>query len=107
MTFSHILFQSFYCLYYYLPNYNVLCQPPNFSNTFNGRKEAIGTYYYYLLKLLDLADTVFFVLRKKSSQVSFLHVYHHVAILIASYLIFSWTPGIHNYTSFRKNVVIN
>ena len=28
-------------------------------------------------KLLDLLDTVFFVLRKKSNQISFLHVYHH------------------------------
>ncbi|VVC28062.1 ELO family,ELO family, conserved site [Cinara cedri] len=35
-------------------------------------------WYYFISKIADLADTVFFVLRKKQSQVTFLHVYHHV-----------------------------
>ncbi|PRD26238.1 UNVERIFIED_CONTAM: Elongation of very long chain fatty acids protein 4, partial [Trichonephila clavipes] len=37
----------------------------------------IPFYHYYLLKFLDLLDTVFFVLRKKYNQVTFLHVVHH------------------------------
>lgn len=37
---------------------------------------AIG-YGYFITKFLDLADTIFFVLRKKSRNLSFLHVYHH------------------------------
>ncbi|KAG8177509.1 hypothetical protein JTE90_026856 [Oedothorax gibbosus] len=31
----------------------------------------------YLIKYMDLIDTVFFVLRKKDYQISFLHVFHH------------------------------
>ena len=31
----------------------------------------------FYTKLVDLLDTIFFVLRKKSNQISFLHVYHH------------------------------
>ncbi|XP_066901317.1 very long chain fatty acid elongase 7 [Halyomorpha halys] len=38
-------------------------------------------YYYYINKIIDLMDTVFFVLRKKQSQVTFLHVYHHVVMV--------------------------
>lgn len=41
---------------------------------------------YYLLKIFDLFDTVFFILRKKYNQVSFLHVYHHVVIAFSAYL---------------------
>lgn len=77
-----------------MPEFNLLCQPPNMNNTsVNGRKEAYGTYFYYSLKVLDLVDTVFFVLRKKTTQISFLHVYHHGIVLLATYAVFSWTPG--------------
>ena len=33
--------------------------------------------WYYASKLLEMLDTVFFVIRKKNSQLTFLHVYHH------------------------------
>ena len=32
---------------------------------------------YYASKLLEMFDTVFFILRKKNNQLTFLHVYHH------------------------------
>ncbi|KAL0840706.1 hypothetical protein ABMA28_015895 [Loxostege sticticalis] len=41
-------------------------------------------YPYFIAKHLDLLDTVFFVLRKKDSQISFLHLYHHSCMV-------SWT----------------
>lgn len=37
-------------------------------------------YIYYLTKYADWMDTVFFVLRKKQSHVSVLHLYHHSAV---------------------------
>ena len=39
-------------------------------------------WLYLLTKLFDLIETVFFVMRKKQSQVSFLHVYHHSVVPI-------------------------
>lgn len=42
-------------------------------------------YLYFSLKLSDLLDTVFFVLRKKTNQVSFLHLYHHSMMALTSY----------------------
>ncbi|XP_017037048.1 very long chain fatty acid elongase F-like [Drosophila kikkawai] len=48
--------------------------------------ERLFANAYYINKYLDLVETVFFVLRKKSRQISFLHVFHHVAVILASYL---------------------
>ncbi|CAL1286986.1 unnamed protein product [Larinioides sclopetarius] len=44
-------------------------------------------YDLYIIKFMDLLDTVFFVLRKKQNQVSFLHVFHHAGMC----LLFSWS----------------
>lgn len=62
------------------------------------------SFVYFLLKLFDLLDTVnkskwrmntlvrgfllqiFFVLRKKTKQITFLHCYHHTGMLAVSYV---------------------
>lgn len=59
------------------------------------RLEFGSVYAYHCLKVLDLADTVFFVLRKKSAQISFLHVYHHVAVVWGTWLVVNFYPGGH------------
>ncbi|XP_054259425.1 elongation of very long chain fatty acids protein 7-like [Macrosteles quadrilineatus] len=40
-----------------------------------------GAWHFQMLKNLDLLDTVFMVLRKKNSHITFLHVYHHAAMV--------------------------
>lgn len=37
---------------------------------------------YWLSKILELLDTIFMILRHKSRQITFLHVYHHSSILL-------------------------
>ena len=49
-------------------------------------------YWYHISKKLELLDTVFMVLRHKSSQISFLHVYHHSSMLILSDYAHNITP---------------
>lgn len=44
-------------------------------------------YAYFINKIMDLLDTVFFVLRKSYKQISFLHVYHHVLMVSFCYII--------------------
>ncbi|GFY52424.1 elongation of very long chain fatty acids protein 4 [Trichonephila inaurata madagascariensis] len=39
-------------------------------------------WFLYITKFIDLLDTVFFVLRKKQAQVTFLHVFHHSGICL-------------------------
>ncbi|CAG4986864.1 unnamed protein product [Parnassius apollo] len=52
-----------------------------------------GIYYYFFAKLTELLDTIFFVLRKKDNQVTFLHVYHHSATLLCSWFALKYEPS--------------
>lgn len=51
-----------------------------------------GVYIYFLAKISELLDTVFFVLRKKMNQVSFLHVYHHSLMAISTWFALKYNP---------------
>lgn len=52
-------------------------------------------WLYFLIKLFDLLDTVFFVLRKKQQQISFLHVYHHTGMTFGTWVCTKFLPGGH------------
>ncbi|KAJ6642148.1 Elongation of very long chain fatty acids protein 1, partial [Pseudolycoriella hygida] len=54
------------------------------------------SYGYFLLKIYDLLETFIFVFRKKQRQVSFLHVYHHIMVLVFVYFGLRSLPGGHN-----------
>merc|ERR1719387_34363 len=41
-----------------------------------------GVWLHYLCKYLDMIDTVIITVRKKSAQLSFLHLWHHSTIVI-------------------------
>ncbi|RXG60166.1 Elongation of very long chain fatty acids protein 4, partial [Armadillidium vulgare] len=49
---------------------------------------ASGLWWYYMSKLIEFTDTLFFILRKKNNQLTFLHVYHH------STMFFLWWIGV-------------
>ena len=49
-------------------------------------------YGYFILKLIDFFDTIFFVLRKKYNQVTFLHVTHHSIMPITCYVGMKFVP---------------
>ncbi|KAK7862882.1 hypothetical protein R5R35_011594 [Gryllus longicercus] len=50
---------------------------------------------YFWLKIIDLLDTIFFVLRKKNNQITFLHVYHHSNMVLLSWCGLKYFPGGH------------
>lgn len=50
-------------------------------------------YLFFLTKLVELLDTVFFVLRKKKEQVTFLHVFHHSIVPIFCWIGLKLAPG--------------
>ena len=52
----------------------------------------IGKGFSYL-SLLCFFCQIFFVLRKKENQISFLHVYHHISMCILWWTVVKWNAG--------------
>ncbi|XP_012350925.1 elongation of very long chain fatty acids protein [Apis florea] len=80
----------------WLYDYNYYCQPVDYNvNNPLSRRMANAVYSYFICKLIELLDTVFFVLRKKNRQVSSLHVYHHTLMPICSWIGCRFLPNGH------------
>lgn len=52
-------------------------------------------WWYYIAKIFELLDTVFFVLRKKQNQLTFLHIYHHAVTLMSAWFHLKSSAGEH------------
>lgn len=63
--------------------------------SFNTFQVARGVYVYFLAKISELLDTVFFVIRKKNNQITFLHLYHHTVMPMISWGAAKYYPGGH------------
>ncbi|XP_054281010.1 elongation of very long chain fatty acids protein 7-like [Macrosteles quadrilineatus] len=65
------------------------------------------SWHYLVSKHIDLLDTVFMVLRKKNSHITFLHVYHHFAMVFFSWLTITGTKSIHAVIPGAINVIVH
>jgi GNS1/SUR4 family len=77
-----------------LNNFRLFCIPDSrhdFSRV--GMISVRFSHYFYLLKVIDLLDTVFFILRKRNRQVTFLHIYHHAGMVFAGYIYMKVNSG--------------
>ncbi|KAI5635509.1 GNS1/SUR4 family domain-containing protein [Phthorimaea operculella] len=80
----------------YLPGtYSIWCQKIVKENTELEQVVTNHVWLYYIIKIIDLLDTVFFILRKKFSHVSFLHVYHHLGMCLLGFVGTKYVPGGH------------
>ncbi|CAB3246108.1 unnamed protein product [Arctia plantaginis] len=90
----------------WLNHYSLLCQ--GLDNGPNALEYAWTVCYgYFVMKLIDLLDTIFFVLRKKHNQVTFLHVYHHWGMVAVSWGIVKWVPGGHVTSLIILNSIVH
>jgi hypothetical protein len=54
---------------------------------------ASALWWYYFSKFLEMADTLFFILRKKDNQLTFLHVYHHSTMFVLWWIGIKYVAG--------------
>lgn len=61
--------------------YSMVCEVVDYSDNPLAIRMASVLYVYFIVKIVDLLDTVIFALRKKSNQITFLHVFHHFSMV--------------------------
>lgn len=88
-------------------NYSYSCQQVVYSEDENEMRIAKALWWYYFSKLVEFLDTVFFVLRKKNNQVSFLHVYHHGTMFPLWYIGVKWVAGGQSFFGAMINSFIH
>ncbi|XP_068719864.1 very long chain fatty acid elongase 4-like isoform X3 [Montipora capricornis] len=77
-----------------IPNFNFICPSlPYVIGDAKHNRLARAIYVYWLSKFVESLETVFFILRKKNNQVSFLHVYHHSVMVVLGWTASKWLPG--------------
>ncbi|XP_059224482.1 elongation of very long chain fatty acids protein 7-like [Stomoxys calcitrans] len=81
---SCVLFYEFYQAGWGT-HYNYKCEPLVFKTDPQSLRMARAVWLFYIAKITELLDTVFFVLRKKDRQISTLHLYHHTIMPLGLY----------------------
>lgn len=89
---------SFYVFYEILAvaiksNYSMSCEPVNYSLDPLPMRMVSAMWFFYFSKAIDLFDTMFFALRKKSNQITFLHVFHHMTMFPYAWLGLKYVGG--------------
>jgi len=89
---------SFWCFYEfvtvaYLSGYSLKCQTVDYSTGTLPMRMLTACWWFYFSKAIDLFDTMFFALRKKSNQITFLHVFHHLTMFPYAWLGLKYVGG--------------
>ncbi|KAK1129256.1 hypothetical protein K0M31_020385 [Melipona bicolor] len=79
----------------WLLDYSYKCQPVDYSHNPSALRMANLCWWYFISKFTEFADTIFFILRKKDSQVTFLHLYHHSLTPLETWICVKFIPGGH------------
>nr|CAH7747774.1 unnamed protein product [Callosobruchus chinensis] len=77
-------------------SYSFRCQPVDYSNDPMALRMARTCWWYYFSKFTEFFDTLFFILRKKNSHVSTLHVIHHGCMPFSVWMGMKFAPGGHS-----------
>lgn len=79
----------------FLPNlFTFGCTNATDAERVRFRDETYRAYWHGTMnKLLDLLDTVFFVLTKKQNHITFLHVQHHAAAAAVLWTVAKYYSG--------------
>jgi len=87
--------------------YSLICQECDYSNKREAMIMLYACYWYFISKLTDLFDTVFFVLNKKYEHISVLHAVHHAIMPINTYFVIRYYPGGHSTFMAMLNSLVH
>lgn len=87
--------------------YSYSCQKFNPSYEPKELRVTSVLWWFYFSKIVELLDTIFFLLRKKNNQVSFLHVYHHITMVCLWWIGIKWVPSGQSFFSAMVNSLVH
>ncbi|CAH0388611.1 unnamed protein product [Bemisia tabaci] len=96
VVFSSWLFYELAASGWLTGDYNLRCQPVDYSDSPRTLRMVRVCWWYYFSKFTEFFDTIFFVLRKKTRHVSLLHVIHHGVMPMSVWFGVKFTPGGHS-----------
>nr|CAD7455294.1 unnamed protein product [Timema tahoe] len=64
-------------------------------------------WHYYMSKIIDLLDTIFFMLRKKNNQITLLHIFHHAGMPAVGFICVRYYAGGHCTLTAVINTLIH
>uniref|UniRef100_A0A9L0RRX3 Elongation of very long chain fatty acids protein n=1 Tax=Equus caballus TaxID=9796 RepID=A0A9L0RRX3_HORSE len=91
----------------YNAGYSYICQTVDYSDNVHEVRIAAALWWYFVSKGVEYLDTVFFILRKKNNQVSFLHVYHHCTMFTLWWIGIKWVAGGQAFFGAQMNSLIH
>lgn len=111
----HNLFMVFANAYFFIEfpkaaycgGYNPLCQGMTYATDPASLRIVELGWWYMLVRTLDLLDTIFFVLRKKNSHITFQHVSHHFCCLFTGHIFLSLGMDGHPWFGVSLNAGIH
>ncbi len=62
------------------------------SNDKDEMKVTNALWFYFFSKAIEFMDTIFMVVRKRFTQITFLHVFHHFTMLIIWWIVMTLIP---------------
>merc|ERR1712002_772437 len=73
--------------------YTWRCDPVDTSDSPQALRMVQVAWLFWFSKIIELMDTIFFVLRKKHGQITFLHIFHHSLMPWTWWWGVSYAPG--------------
>lgn len=87
--------------------YDLTCEPVDYSSKPLPLRMASAMWLYYVVKIVDLLDTVLFALRKKHNQITFLHVFHHFSMVCNAWFGIMYVAGGQTFTTVMLNSFVH
>ncbi|CAH0728028.1 unnamed protein product, partial [Brenthis ino] len=80
-------------VYVFNKDFDFRCTPVDDPTSERAAMIVPNIYLFFMVKLIDLLDTVFFVLRKSFRQITPLHIYHHTMMPLVAWFGLTYFPG--------------
>ncbi|KAH9374277.1 hypothetical protein HPB48_005597 [Haemaphysalis longicornis] len=78
---SQIFYHSFWAA-----GYSAYCQGLTYSSDPHALSLLNALYWYLWVRVADFMDTIFFIMKKKFSHISVLHVVHHTIVVFSGWM---------------------